>query len=155
MPDSTLKGQILDDLKTAMKQGDRVKTSVLRILNSEIKNKEIDRGAPLSNEMVTEIIISQAKKRKDSIEAYRQGGRQDLTRQEQAELEILNCYLPEQISEEQIHNIVSGTIQELGVKSPSEIGKVMGVLVPKLKGKADNLVVSRIAKEELNKISNS
>jgi len=152
MPDSTLKSQILDDLKTAMKQGDKVKTSVLRILNSEIKNKEIDKGVSLSDEMVIEVIMSQAKKRKDSIEAYKQGGRQDLIDQEQTELEILSRYLPEQMSEEEIRNAVSGAIQEIGAKSPSEMGKVMGVLVPKLKGKADNSVVSRIVKEELSKM---
>lgn len=154
MSDSTLKGQILNDLKTAMKQGDKTKTSVLRILSSEIKNKEIEKGTTLSDEMVMEVIMSQAKKRRDSMEAYKQGGRQDLTRQEQAELEILNNYLPEQMNEEEIRNIVSDTIRELGAKSPSEMGKVMRVLVPKLKGKADNSVVSRIVKEELEKTKN-
>lgn len=151
MLDATLKGQILDDLKIAMKQGDKTKISVLRILNSEIKNKEIDKSTSLSDEMVVEVIMSQTKKRKDSMEAYGRGGRQDLFDQEQAELEILNCYLPEQINEGEIRIIVSDTIRELGAKSPFEMGKVMGVLVPKLKGKADNSVVSRIVKEELNK----
>lgn len=148
MSDSTLKGQIIDDLKRAMKQGDKAKISVLRVLNSEIKNKEIDKGTSLSDEMVVEVIMSQAKKRKDSMEAYKRGDRQDLFDQERAELEILNHYLPEQMNEEEIRSIVSDTIRELGVKSLSEMGKVMGVLVPKLKGKADNSVVSRIVKEK-------
>lgn len=151
MSNSTLKGQILDDLKIAMKQGDKIKISVLRILNSEIKNKEIDKSTSLSDEMVVEVIMSQAKKRKDSMGAYGRGGRQDLFDQERVELEILNRYLPEQINEEEIRIIVSDTIRELGAKSLFEMGKVMGVLVPKLKGKADNSVVSRIVKEELNK----
>lgn len=151
MSDTILKGQIFEDLKMAMKQGDKVKVSVLRILNSEIKNREIEKGTMLSDEMVIEVIMSQAKKRKDSMEAYGQGGRQDLIDQERAELEILDHYLPEQMGEDEVRNLVSETLRELGIKNPSEMGKVMGVLAPKLKGKADNSVVSRIVKEELGK----
>lgn len=150
-----LKNKILEDLKIAMKSGDKVGTSVLRMLNSEIKNREIDKGASLSNDLVIDVIVSQIKKRKDSITAYQKGGRQDLAEQEKSELDILSKYLPEQMSEGEIRKFIADTINELGASSQSEMGKVMGVLVPKLKGKADNALVSKIVKEELNKISNS
>lgn len=147
-----LKNKILEDLKIAMKSGDKVGTSVLRMLNSEIKNKEIDKGASLSDDLVIDVIVSQIKKRRDSITAYQKGGRQDLVEQEKSELDILNKYLPEQMNEDEIRKIVADTISELGVGSQSEMGKVMGVLVPKLKGKADNSLVSKIVKKELGKV---
>lgn len=148
------KNKILEDLKTAMKSGDKVGTSVLRMLNSEIKNREIDKGASLSDDLVMDVIVSQVKKRRDSIEAYEKGGRQDLVEQEKSELDILSKYLPEQMSKDEIRKIVADAINELGAGNQSELGKVMGVLVPKLKGKADNTLVSRIVKEELSKMSN-
>lgn len=152
MPDSNLKGKIFEDLKTAMRAGDKVGTSVLRMLNSEIKNKEIALGSALSDEAVLQVVSSQAKKRRDSIEAYEKGGRPDLAEQEKVELKILTRYLPEQVNEAEIRKSVSAAISELGAKSPSEMGKVMGVLVPRLKGKADNSLVSKIVKEELGKL---
>lgn len=149
-----LKNKILVNLKIAMKSGDKNSLSVLRMLNSEIKNKEIDKGASLSDDLIIDVIVSQIKKRRDSIDAYQKGGRQDLVRQEKSELDILNKYLPEQMSEGEIRKIVADTISELGAASQSEMGKVMGALAPKLKGKADNALVSRIVKEELNKVKN-
>lgn len=154
MPDHNLKTTILEDLKNAMKSGDKRSVSVLRMLNSEIKNKEIEKGRILSDDLIVGVITSQAKKRKDSITAYKEGGREDLAEQEEKELDILKKYLPEQMNEEEIKKEVKKAVKELNGSGASDIGKVMGFLTTKLKGKADNSVVSKIAKEELDKIKN-
>lgn len=152
MSDANLKNKIFEDLKNAMKSGDKISVSVLRMLNSEIKNREIENGGQLSDGSIIETISSQAKKRRDSIDAYEKGGRQDLADQEKIELEILNKYLPEQMSEDEIREQVKNAIKELNAQSPSDMGKVMSLLTPKLKGKMDNSLVSKIVKEELSKI---
>lgn len=135
-----------------MKSGDKVSLSVLRILNSEIKNKEIEKGSPLPDDAVLGVILSQVKKRRDSIEAYEKGGRPELADQEKLEVDILSKYLPEQMSEEEVKAYVKEAIRNAGASGPSDLGKVMGTLVPKLKGKADNALVSKIVKEELGKL---
>lgn len=152
MSDHNLKTTILEDLKNAMKSGDKRAVSVLRMLNSEIKNKEIEKGRTLSDDLIVGVITSQAKKRKDSITAYKEGGREDLAEQEEKELDILKKYLPEQMNEEKIRKEVENAVKELNASGASDIGKVMGFLTTKLKGKADNSVVSKIAKEELEKL---
>lgn len=152
MADNNLKQTISEDMKSAMKSGDKLALSVLRMLNSELKNREIEKGEELSDEAVLEVVSKQAKKRKDSIAAYNQGGRSELAEQEQLELDILNKYLPEQMGEEELRRVISETINETGAKEASEMGKVMGALMPKIKGKADNSLASKIVKEELDKI---
>lgn len=151
MADNNLKQTISEDLKNAMKSGAKLTLSVLRMLNSELKNKEIEKGEALASEAVLEVISKQAKKRKDSIKAYTQGGRTDLAEQEQLELDILKKYLPEQMDEEELRQIIVETIKEIGAKEASEMGKVMGALMPKIKGRADSALANRIVKEELSK----
>lgn len=147
-----LKDKISDDLKNAMRQGDKGTVAVLRMLNSEIKNKEIEEKKELSNELVLDTIIKQIKKRKDSIESFNQGGRQDLADQEKAEMDILAKYLPEQMGEEDVKKAVLESIESVKAKEIRDMGKVMGVLMSKIKGRADNSLVSKIVKEELNKL---
>lgn len=150
----SLKKQILDDLKSAMREGDTAKRDVLRMLDSMIKNVEIEkkkREEGLSDEEVQEVIARAIKQRKDSIAQYEQGGRGDLASKEKSEVAILAAYMPEQLDEEKIREIVAATISETGASFPSDIGKVMGPVMAKLKGQADGQIVRKIVEEELKK----
>ncbi len=141
-----LKEQIQDDLKISMKSGDEVRRTVLRSLNSEIKNAEIAKKDILNDEELLEIIFRSVKRHRDSIEQYQKGGREDLVKQEEKELKILRKYLPEQMGEEEVRKIIQEAIKESGV---SDFGKAMRMAMGKLKGKADGSLVSKIVKEEL------
>ena len=145
----SLKNQIQDDLKSSMKSGDEIRRGVLRMLGAEIKNSEIVKKDALDDEEVLKVIFKSAKKRRDSIEQYKKGGRNDLAEREEKELEILEKYLPEQINEEEIKKVVREAIKETGAAGVYEFGKVMGIAMGKLKGKADGNLVGRIVKEEL------
>jgi len=146
-----LKQRILSDLKSAMKEGDTAKRDVLRMLDSMIKNVEIEkkkREVGLSDEEAQEVISRAIKQRKDAISQYEAGGRADLVEKEQKEIEILAAYMPEQMGEEEIREIVKATISELSA-TKEKMGMVMGALMPKLKGKADGQLVKKIVEEEL------
>jgi len=145
----SLKNQIQDDLKSSMKSGNEIRRGVLRMLGAEIKNSEIVKKGALDDKEILEVILRSAKKRRDSIEQYKKGGRNDLAEREEKELEILEKYLPEQMNEEEVRKMVQETIKEAGAVGASEFGKVMGVVMGKLKGKADGNLVGRIVKEEL------
>jgi uncharacterized protein YqeY len=160
----SLKEKIQIDLKKALQEKDELRVSVLRMLMAAIFNKEKEKRAKLSKteevekleelsklteEEVLEVISSEAKKRKDSIEQYEKGNRQDLADQEKKELEILMDYLPEQMSEEEIRKLVKEKIADLGASGPQDIGKVMGALMSQLKGKAEGGIVNKIVQEEL------
>jgi hypothetical protein len=160
----SLKEKIQIDLKKALQEKGELRVSVLRMLMAAIFNKEKEKRAKLSKteevekleelsklteEEVLEVISSEAKKRKDSIEQYEKGNRQDLADQEKKELEILMDYLPEQMSEEEIRKLVKEKIADLGASGPQDIGKVMGALMSQLKGKAEGGIVNKIVQEEL------
>jgi len=160
-----LKEQINQDIKKAMQDKNELLLLVLRGLNAAIHNKEIEKRtrlskeekdidklkelSKLSEEEVMEVISSKTKKRKDAVEEFRKGGRNDLVEKEEKELEILKKYLPEQMSEEQIKELAKKVIEEIGATSPQDTGKVMGALMPKLKGKAEGRLVSKIVGELL------
>ena len=149
-----LKQQLLDELKLAMKSGDTVKRDALRMLDSMIKNVEIEkqkRETGLSDEETTEVISKAVKQRKDASMQYIAGGREDLAKKEQAEIEILSAYLPAQLDEKAVRETVKAIISEIGVATPSDIGRVMGIVMGKLKGQADGNLVKKIAEEELQK----
>jgi len=160
----SLKEKIQIDIKKAMQEKDQLKVSVLRMLMAAIFNKEKEKRAKLSkteelekldelsqltDEETTEVISSENKKRKDSIEQYEKGNRQDLADKEKKESEILTTYLPEQMPEEEVRKIVRGKIKELGASSPQDTGKVMGALMSELKGKAEGGLINKIVQEEL------
>lgn len=162
-----LKEQLQKDMTEALKAGNQLKRLVLGTLITAVKNKEVaKRGqvgkttndqkelaekSQLTNEEVLEVISSEVKKRKDSIEQFQKGGRTDLADKEKAEMEILMAYLPEQLSEEEIKNEIQKTIEELGgVIGPKEMGKVISAVMGKLKGRADGGTVSKITKELLS-----
>ncbi|MCK4525451.1 MAG: GatB/YqeY domain-containing protein [Candidatus Andersenbacteria bacterium] len=144
-----LRDKIKNDLKDAMKSGDNVTRDVLRMLNSDIKNVEIDLKKELADDDVVKIIKRNIKSRKDSIEQYKKGNREDLAVQEEKELKILEKYMPEQMSEEKIRKIVIDIIKKSEASGASDFGKVMGMAMKEAGGNMDGNVVSRIVKEEL------
>lgn len=125
------------DLKTALKGGDKLRTEVIRGLKSDLKYKEIEKKQPLTEEETLGVLAAAAKRRRDSIEQFQQGGRDDLVMKESGELEIITAYLPQQLSEEELQKIVDATIMETGAKVPGDMGKVMKEVMPKVKGLAD------------------
>jgi len=143
------KKTILDDMKNAMKQGDSVVVSVLRMIISAIKNKEIDLRGELNESQMLEVIASQAKRRKDSIEAFSQAGRNDLKEKEEKELVIIQKYLPAQMTEAEVRVVVSNKIAQMGAVGKENMGKVMGAVMAELKGKTDGNVVKLIVQELL------
>ena len=148
----TLKEKITQDLKTAMKAGETKRRDTLRLLDSAIKNVEIEkqkRETGLSDEEVLEVIARAVKQRQDSIRQFEQGGRPDLAEIEKDELAILMPYLPEQLSEQDIAAIAKEVIAETGAKNIADLGKVMGQIMGKVKGKADGNAVREIAKKIL------
>lgn len=126
-----------NDLKEAMRAGDKIRLEVVRGLKSDIKYKEIELKHPLTEEDVVAVLSSAAKKRRDSIEQFRAGGREDLASKETAELEIISHYLPQQLSDDELATFVAAAIQASGATSPSDLGKVMKEVMPKVKGRAD------------------
>lgn len=146
----TLKEKILDDTKTAMKAKEADKVSTLRFLQAAIKNKEIEvRPNELTDDDVLSVLRKSVKQRQDSIEQYRAANRADLADKEQAELAIIESYLPQQLSAEVIEKFVKEAIAETGAKSMKDMGGVMKVVMAKTQGAADNKVVSEIVKKTL------
>lgn len=146
------KQKLQEQLKESMFAKDELKTSVLRMLLSAINYYEIQKGGAgyeASEEDILAVIQNQVKQRKDSIEQFKNAGRLELADKEQKELEILNVYMPEQMGEEEITKLVKEAVSQTGAGSLADIGKVMGVLMPKVKGKADGTLVSSIVKKEL------
>lgn len=146
--------KILDDLKDALKSGDQIKISTLRLVLSSLHNKEIEKKtkggeSKLTEEEIISVLSSESKKRRDSIEAYTKGNRPELADKEQKELGYIKAYLPEQLSEAEVKKIVQEKIKELEIGGPKDFGKVMGVLMKDLKGKADASLVSKILNEIL------
>ena len=142
--------KINEDLKTALKQGDNIAKSVLRYLKSEIHNREISIGSSLTNEQIIDVLNKQAKQRRESIEAYTKGNRNDLVEIEEKELLIIMNYLPDQLSETEIEGIVKEGIIETKATSSKDIGKVMSWVMPKVKGKADGKIISATVNAILN-----
>ncbi len=139
------------DLTSALKAGDRFKATVLRGLKSDLKYKRIDKGGDLSDEDILAVLSTAAKKRRESIDQFSAAGRTDLSDKEQSELAIINAYLPQQLSEDQITAVISETIAETGAQSAADLGKVMKAAMPKLRGQADGKLVNQIAAKLLAK----
>ncbi len=149
-----LKQQLRDELKQSMLAKDTTRTSVLRMLLSAINYYEIQKAGAnyeANDEDVMTVIQREVKQHRDSIEQFTTGGRKDLAEKEEKELAILQKYMPEQMGEEEIKKLVADAITQTGASSPQDMGKVMGALMPKVKGKADGSLVSKIVKEELSK----
>ncbi|MCL6096419.1 MAG: GatB/YqeY domain-containing protein [Patescibacteria group bacterium] len=147
------KQKLQEELKQSMLAKDELKTSVLRMLLSAINYYEIQKGGAgyqANEEDILSVAQNQAKQRKDSIEQFKNAGRVELADKEQKELEILEAYLPAQISEGEIRKLADEAIKQTQASTMADIGKVMGALMPKVKGKADGNLVSKIVKEALS-----
>ncbi len=142
--------RLMQDLKVAMREKDTLKKSVITMLRAAIKQMEVDSRQEVTDEMVHEIIAKQIKQKKGAIEDFDKADRQDLVEEARAEIEVLMAYLPEQMSKDEIRELVDQTISETGASSMKDMGKVMGALVEKTKGRADNGLVSKIVREKLN-----
>ncbi len=152
-----LKTKIQQNLNSALKEKKELEVSVLRQILAAVLNKEKEKrfkskkeeDVSLTEEEITDVVSSEAKKRREAIVEFAKGKRQDLVEKEKKELEILEKYLPEQLSEEEIRKLVKEAIESAGAKEIKDMGKVMAELMPKTKGRADNSLVSRIVRELL------
>ena len=144
-----LKEKIMQDMKEAMKAKDTAKVSTLRLLISEIKNKEIDKRGELTDDEILAVIQKAVKQRKESIEQYEKAGRNDLVEKEKKELEILEAYLPQPLSEGELEAIIDEAIKEAQATSVKDMGKVMKIVMPKVRGRADGKIVNQKVREKL------
>ena len=145
-----LKQQIQEDLKDAMRSRDSNRVTTLRMLLAAIKQREIDEQITLSESQLLAVIEKQVKLRRDAVQQFTAGGRPELAAKENSEIEILQAYLPQQLSTDEITSIVVEAINEIAATSIRDMGKVMGLIKPKLQGQADMSVVSAIVKAKLN-----
>ena len=147
----SLKEQITEDMKSAMRAKDSAKLSAIRLITAAIKQREVDERIELDDAMVATIIEKMIKQRKDSITQFEAGNRPDLAEIEKAELVILSHYMPAGLSDEEIEAAVAAAVQATGATGPQDMGKLMGVLKPQLAGRADMTVVSAKVKAALQK----
>jgi uncharacterized protein YqeY len=145
----TLKEQLQEDLKTAMKNKDTIRLSVIRLAKAAVMNLEIARGHQLSDEEVIEVLAKEAKQRNDSIVEFEKGGRQDLVEKLKKEIQIVQEYLPAQLGEPELRKLIQEVIAEVGASGKKDMNKVMPVLMPKVKGKADGKLVNQIVNSML------
>ena len=144
-----LKAQLIDDMKAAMKGGDKPRLAVIRLINAAIKQREVDERIELSDEQVLAVLDKMVKQRRDSIKQYTDAGRSDLAEAEQAEVEIIQAYLPAALSDDEIAAIIEQAIADTGASSMADMGKVMGKVKPQVQGRADMGAVSGLVKGKL------
>ncbi|WP_395024189.1 GatB/YqeY domain-containing protein [Comamonas odontotermitis] len=147
----SLKAQITEDMKTAMRAKDQERLGTIRLLQAAMKQKEVDERVELDDAMVIAIVDKMIKQRKDSIAAFETANRQDLADKEKAEIEVIQAYLPERMSAEEVTAAVQAIVAEVGASGPGDMGKVMGAVKAKLAGKADMGVVSAAVKAALSR----
>ncbi|WP_134700144.1 GatB/YqeY domain-containing protein [Ammoniphilus sp. YIM 78166] len=145
----SLLDKLNDDMKQAMKDKDKLKLSVIRMVKSSAKNEEINQGKELTDDQVLTLFNRELKQRRDSLQEFENAGRTDLAEQTRAEIEVLLTYLPEQLGEAEVRQIVQETVEQVGATSKKDLGKVMGAIMPKVKGKADGNLVNKIVQELL------
>ena len=144
--------KIDDDLKTAMKASDTVKVSVLRMAKAALKNKEIDQKDALSEDDIRSVFSSLSKRSKESIEQFAKGGREDLADKERQELSVLQTYLPQELTQEELDRIIAEAIRESAAESLKDIGNVMRLVMPRVRGAADGKVVNQRVRALLEKM---
>jgi uncharacterized protein len=144
-----LRDQIATDMRAAMKAREQTALETLRMVVTSMKNLQVERGHELADDEVLEVIGREAKRRKESIEAFSSAGRQELADREAAQLAVLQTYLPDQLSEQDLAALVDEAIAETGATSAREMGQVMKALMPKVKGRADGNAVSAAVKARL------
>ena len=149
MSAATLTTRITDDVKTAMRSKDKARLGVLRLITAAIKQIEVDQRISLDDDQVIAVLEKMLKQRKDSIEQFSKAGRDELVAQEASEIEIIQEYLPEQLSDDELSGMINEAISATSAASMKDMGKVMGMLKPKLAGRADMGKVSKIIKSKL------
>ena len=145
----TLKQRLTDDMKAAMKSGDKQRLGVIRLVNAAIKQREVDERIELDDAAVLAVLEKMVKQRKDSVSQFEAAGREDLAAVERAEIEVIQRYLPEKLDEAAILAAIDEAIGQTGASGPADMGKLMGVLKPKLAGQADMGQVSALVKKKL------
>ena len=143
----------MEDLKTAMRAADETRRSVIRLIRSVVQNEEISKAKALDDAGVVEVMSRMARQYRDSIEAYGKANRQDLVEKEEVELAVLAQYLPAQLTRDEVTNLAREAIREAGARGPAEKGKVMGKLMPQLRGKADGNLVNTVVIELLESMA--
>ena len=146
----SIKEQLANDMKEAMKAKEKERLAVIRMVRGAIRQLEIDGKTELDDEAVIAVISKEVKMRKDSIVDFQKGGRDDLVAQNEAEIAFLMPYLPKQLTEDEVRELVKEAVEKTGASSPKDMGKVMGALMPKVKGRADGKMVNQLVKEALN-----
>lgn len=144
-----MREKIINDIKDAMKSQDKEKLAVLRMVKGAIQLEEINKKQELDDNDVIAVIAKQIKTRKESITEFEKGNRNDLVEKTQSEIKILEAYMPEQLSEEEVAKVIDEAIEQVNPQAPSDMGKVMGIVTPKLKGRADMSSVSKMVKEKI------
>ena len=145
----TLKTQLVDDMKAAMKGGDKTRLGVIRLINAAIKQKEVDERIEMTDALVLAVLEKMVKQRKDSISQYEAAGREDLAAIERYELGVIDAYLPAKLGEAEVLVAIDAAITDTGATGASDMGKLMAVLKPKLAGQADMGEVSKLVKQRL------
>ena len=145
-----LKKRLADDLRGALKGRDRLKTSVLRLLNSLIKNREVEKRGALDEQEIVQAVVASCKLRKEAIEQYLKGGRHDLAAKEEAELKLLELYLPPPLSPDELRQRVNEAVMAAGAASIKDVGRVMALLMPQISGRADGKVASQMVRDALS-----
>ena len=149
MSDDSLKQQLTDAMKAAMRAKESARLGVIRLINAAIKQKEVDERIELSDEQVLEVLVKMVKQRKESISQYETAGRQDLADIERAEIAVIQVFLPEALSDEEVAAILDEVLAETGASSLRDMGKVMNALKPRLQGRADMAPLSALIKKRL------
>jgi uncharacterized protein YqeY len=145
----SIQPKLLEDMKAAMKSGNKLRLETIRGLRSQLKNSEIEKGRELTDEEEISVLLTAAKRRRESIEQFKKGNRLDRAAEEEQELGVIQEYLPRQMSEEEITTLVEQIIKDVGASSSGDMGKVMGKLMPQVKGKADGKTVQKIVQQKL------
>ncbi|MCL6516351.1 GatB/YqeY domain-containing protein [Alicyclobacillus sp.] len=145
----SLSERLSEDMKQAMKEKDKVRLSVIRMVRSAMKNREIETGAPLDDEGILAVIQKELKQRRDSLQAFESAGRSDLAEAARQEIEILTSYLPEPLSEADLRRLAEEVINEVGAKTKADMGKVMSALMPKVRGRAEGRQVQQVVQSLL------
>lgn len=146
----SLKDKLMDDLKSAMKDKDTIRKNAVQMVRASVLQVEKDNKITLDDEGVIDVVVKEVKKRKDVLPEYEKSGRQELIEDLNREIEVLMAYLPQQMSEEEIEALVVDAIAQTEAKSMKDIGKVMAVIMPKTKGKADGKVINQFVKKHLS-----
>lgn len=145
----SLKQKLQEDLKSSMKNKDAIKKSVITLIRSSIKQYEVDNRVELKDDEIVDLIAKQLKQTRDSREEFAKAGRDDLVSKAEAEIEVLKEYLPQQLSEEELNEIVISTISEVGATSMKDMKKIMTSIMPKVKGRADGKLINELVKKNL------